>query len=61
VIGEPWLDTKKLAAHYSCCVREIDYAVKDGIPHAVLFGRKKFQVSAVEPWLRENGRFGDEG
>jgi hypothetical protein len=61
--GEPWLDRKKLAAHYSCSVRSIELALAEGMPHAIAFGRVKFQVSAVEPWLVEQGyiepRIGD--
>lgn len=53
--GEPWLDRKKLAADYSCSVRSIELALAEGMPCAVAFGRVKFQVSAVEPWLRERG------
>jgi hypothetical protein len=53
--GEPWLDRKKLADHYSCSVRSIELALADGMPHAVAFGRVKFQVSKVEPWLEEHG------
>ena len=33
------------------------------MPHAVIFGRVKFQVSQVEPWLEAHGyliRHGDE-
>jgi hypothetical protein len=52
---EPWLDRKKLAGHYSCSVRSIELALAEGMPHAVVFGRVKFQVSTVEPWLVERG------
>ena len=53
--GEPWLDRKKLAAHYSCSVRSIELALAEGLPHAIAFGRVKFQVSAIEPWLEQHG------
>ena len=53
--GEPWLDRKKLADHYSCSVRSIELALAEGMPHAVVFGKVKFQVSVVEPWLVEHG------
>ena len=43
--GEPWLDRKKLADHYSCSVRSVELALAEGMPHAVVFGRVKFQVS----------------
>ena len=55
--GEPWLDRKKLAAHYSCSVRSIELALAEGMPHVIVFGRVKFQVSTVTPWLEEHGYF----
>ena len=54
---EPWLDKKKLAAHYSCSVRSIERTLAEGMPHAVIYGRAKFKVSEVEPWLEEHGGF----
>ena len=59
---EPWLDKRALAAHLSCSVRSIQTALADGMPHAVIFGRVKFRVSEVEPWLEAHGhltRVGD--
>lgn len=55
VTAEPWLDRKKLAEHYSCSVRSIELALAEGMPSALIFGRRKFQVSTVDPWLREHG------
>lgn len=52
---EPWLDRKKLAEHYSCSVRSIEMAMAEGLPHSIIFGRAKFQISTVEPWLEERG------
>jgi hypothetical protein len=54
-VSERWLDRKRLAEHYSCSVRSIEEAIDDGMPGAIISGRKKFQVSAVEPWLETNG------
>jgi hypothetical protein len=34
-------------------VRAIEYAMKEGLPYRVLFGRAKFRVSEVEAWLGE--------
>jgi hypothetical protein len=59
---EPWLDKRGLAAHLCCSVRSIQTALAEGMPHAVIFGRVKFQVSEVEPWLEARGylvRHGD--
>jgi hypothetical protein len=60
---EPWLDKRALAEHLSCSVRSIQTALAEGMPHAVIFGRVKFRVSEVEPWLEARGhlvRAGDE-
>ena len=54
-LSEPWLDRKKLADHYSCSVRSIELAVSEGMPSALVFGRRKFRLSEVEPWLTEHG------
>ena len=45
VMTEPWLDKRGLAEHLSCSVRSIQTALAEGLPHAVIFGRVKFQVS----------------
>lgn len=52
---EQWLDKRALADHYSSSVRSIETALAEGLPHAVIFGRVKFQVSQTDPWLRERG------
>ena len=54
-ITEPWLDKRGLAQHLSCSVRSVETALAQGIPHAVIFGRPKFRVSEIEPWLEEHG------
>ena len=52
---EPWLDKRGLAEHLSCSVRSIQTALAEGMPHAIIFGRVKFRVSEVEPWLEARG------
>jgi hypothetical protein len=52
---EPWLDKRGLADHFACSVRSIETALAAGLPHAVIFGRPKFKVSIVEPWLEQHG------
>lgn len=52
---EPWLDKRQLAAHLACSLRSLEHALAEGMPHAVIFGRIKFRVSEVEPWLQANG------
>jgi hypothetical protein len=53
--AEPWLDKRGLADHLACSVRSIETALAGGLPHAVIFGRPKFKVSIVEPWLERHG------
>jgi hypothetical protein len=52
---EPWLDKRGLAAYLACSVRSIQTVLAEGMPHAVIFGRVKFRVSEVEPWLQARG------
>ena len=52
---EPWIDKRGLAEHLACSVRSIQTALAEGLPHTVIFGRVKFQVSVVEAWLEERG------
>ena len=58
---EPWLDKRGLAEHLACSVRSIQTALAEGMPHAVIFGRVKFQVPAVEQWLEERGHLVRQG
>jgi hypothetical protein len=52
---EPWLDKRGLAQHFACSVSSVENALAEGMPHARIFGRPKFRVSAVEPWLEAHG------
>jgi hypothetical protein len=52
---EAWLDKKAAAKHWACSTRSLDYAIREGMPHAVVFGRVKFLVSESQPWLEANG------
>jgi hypothetical protein len=54
-VREGWLDKRGLAEHYSCGIRSIEQAMSEGMPHWSGFGRPKFRVSEVEPWLIEHG------
>ncbi len=60
---EPWLDKRGLAEHLCCSLRSIQTALAEGMPHAIIFGRVKFRVTEVEPWLAAHGylvRFDDD-
>ena len=49
------MDKRALAAHLSCSVRSIQSAMVEGLPYSIVFGRAKFRVSEVEPWLEKHG------
>jgi hypothetical protein len=59
--GERWLDKRAIAGHFGCSVRKIEQAMHDGLPHAVIFGRPKFQATDVEQWLERTGRLERRG
>jgi len=48
---EPYLSKRALADHLGCSVRSIELAVNAGMPAYTVFGRPKFKLSEVEPWL----------
>lgn len=50
---EPWLTKRQLAAHLNYSTRWVEQQVKVGMPHERWGGRLRFQVSAVEAWLKE--------
>lgn len=52
----PWLTKKELAAHLGASVRSIENATAEGMPHAKIFGRVKYQPDEVEAWLEDTGR-----
>lgn len=56
-----WLDKRGIAEHLACSVRSIELAVAEGMPHAVIFGRVKFQVADVEAWLEQRGHLQRRG
>ncbi len=51
--AEPWLTKRQLAAHLGYSTRWIELQVKDGMPCERWGGRLRFQVPAVEGWLKE--------
>jgi hypothetical protein len=61
VSTEPWLSKQDLARHFACSVRSVEFAVADGMPHAIVFGRVKFRASEAEIWLEKNGRLERRG
>lgn len=52
---EPWLDKTGVAHFFSCGERWIEERLSEGMPSAMIAGRRKFRASKVEAWLREHG------
>jgi len=55
VSREPWLDKRRLADHLGCGIRWIEMRVVEGMPCAMIAGRRKFRASEVEDWLERVG------
>ena len=58
---DPWLDKKEAATFWACSTRSIEYAITEGMPHALIFGKVKVRVSEAEPWLVEHGHLERRG
>ena len=52
---EPWLDKKGLADHLGCGTRWIEARLAEGMPSAMIAGRRKFRATEVESWLERAG------
>jgi hypothetical protein len=52
---ERWLDKKGLAEYFGCSVRWIEARLADGMPSAMIAGRRKFRASECEEWLMRAG------
>lgn len=52
---EKWLTKAQLADFLGCGVRWIEMRVAEGMPSAMIAGRRKFRPSEVEPWLERAG------
>lgn len=52
---EPWVDKRAVAEFFGCGVRWVEMRVAEGMPSALIAGRRKFRVSEVEPWLERAG------
>jgi hypothetical protein len=58
---EPWLPLKDLARQLGCSTRWLEYRLGEGLPSAVIAGRRKFRQSEVERWLEAHGHLRKEG
>lgn len=52
---ERWLTLRELGTHLGCSERWLKYRIKDGMPSAIIAGRRKFRASEVEKWLEKEG------
>lgn len=52
---EKWLDKHGLSEHLGCGIRWIEHRVSEGMPSAIIAGRRKFRASEVELWLERMG------
>ena len=52
---EPWLTTTAIAEFFGCSERQIRYWKADGMPSAIIGGRRKYRPSECEPWLERAG------
>jgi hypothetical protein len=59
--GEAWLPLRLMAAQLGCSLRWLEYRVSEGMPTAVIAGRRKCRPSEVERWLERHGYMRREG
>lgn len=52
---EPWITKQQLADDLGCSPRLINYRMNEGMPYRKMFGRCRYQRSAVESWLIQHG------
>jgi hypothetical protein len=52
---ELWLTKRELAKALGVSVRWIELRMKEGLPHREIAGKRVFQLSASESWLRRRG------
>jgi hypothetical protein len=59
--NEAWLPLRVMAAQLGCSLRWLEYRVSEGMPTAVIAGRRKCRPSEVERWLERHGYMRREG
>ncbi len=52
---EPWVPVTDFARHLGCSDRWIKYRVTEGMPSAIVAGRRKVIVSEATSWLEAEG------
>lgn len=54
-VVELWLTKRELARALGVSVRWIELRLAEGLPHREIAGKRVFQLSASEGWLRRRG------
>ena len=52
---EERLTKAEYAAHLRCSLRWLEYRLAEGLPSELIAGRRKFQPSIADAWLRREG------
>jgi hypothetical protein len=58
---EKWLTLAELAEQLGCSTRWLKYRLTEGMPSALIAGRRKFRQSETEGWLEQHGYLVKEG
>lgn len=48
---EPWVSLSEFAKHCDCSVRFLKYRVAEGMPSAIIAGKRKVQMRPALDWL----------
>ncbi|HEX5559473.1 MAG TPA: helix-turn-helix domain-containing protein [Gaiellales bacterium] len=54
VLPLPLLTKEQIARHYGMSVRWVEYQLAKGMPSRMIGGRRRFELDAVDGWLRAN-------
>lgn len=52
---EPWIDKRGIAEFFGCSIRKIETWTAEGMPSAIIAGRRKYRPSECEPWIERAG------
>jgi hypothetical protein len=54
-VAELWVTKRELAKALGVSVRWIELRMREGLPHREIAGKRVFQLTASESWLRRRG------
>lgn len=58
---EPWVGKAGLARHLACGIRWVEERTREGMPSALIAGRRKYKISEAEAWLERSGHIKRDG